>query len=720
MHGVPSASNAVKMIDEATGQTEVVELGPAQDATRRPLWRAFAVALRAHMKSLNLEDTLVWGQGLDDVPDKALIPVLAEAAPDVPWACAGHYRAPDATFRIAARAYGVDITPTSFQGWKCPYTHLLMPRTAGSVICVEGVSTPFTWRMMCDRAIYCGFNGIGRIGADYFNKTWFDGFKGGFWGMVGRPCVQTLWAGENGTETSVRLEAMLEGLQEAEARIYLEQALDRKVLPDDLAGEVQVALDDHFRSTLHISSGTIDPQTMDLTNNWQARSRRLYQTAAKVAGKIGLDVERTSFGESTLTYLAAGQTQALSGGKVTVPALGRTRLALKLRNWSDRHRAWKANASEPWIVPEKGEGDLVGQQELGIVLDGRTLKSGSTVTGTLHLTDVAAGTNYPVKIVASVGKTIELQMGQDIFFYTGGGSGTEQKRLIHCVVDPVLNVPVGGSDTKEYTLISYSSDKLSWKIETDRDWLSAEPATGELAPGESLRVKITARPPDKDGAFYEPLLTLTAAGGAVKEEHRLKVGIIPAYQRPAIPQGQTVYLNELDQGKFMVDHVDAGFSKRSNDTRPWSIAAVPMPYYSRHIRTAEPFPAGLKREEYATHPYQLGSKTFTRGLWVSPTHETRYAIDGAGFNAFAAEVGFYDKLAKEPLANLGSVVNFEIYVDGKLRAQSGLMKLGDEPRLLVVDNLLNAKEVKLVTRRDDCVNDTYTVVTWGDPRFIKK
>jgi hypothetical protein len=37
----------------------------------------------------------------------------------------------------------------------------------------------------------------------------------------------------------------------------------------------------------------------------------------------------------------------------------------------------------------------------------------------------------------------------------------------------------------------------------------------------------------------------------------------------------------------------------------------------------------------------------------------------------------------------------------------------------VVAGLGDAKEVKLVTRRDDHSSDETCLATWGDPRFIK-
>ena len=36
-----------------------------------------------------------------------------------------------------------------------------------------------------------------------------------------------------------------------------------------------------------------------------------------------------------------------------------------------------------------------------------------------------------------------------------------------------------------------------------------------------------------------------------------------------------------------------------------------------------------------------------------------------------------------------------------------------------MDHLKNAKELRLVTRRDDLMSDMYSCRTWADPRFIK-
>ena len=49
----------------------------------------------------------------------------------------------------------------------------------------------------------------------------------------------------------------------------------------------------------------------------------------------------------------------------------------------------------------------------------------------------------------------------------------------------------------------------------------------------------------------------------------------------------------------------------------------------------------------------------SRGCWVVPHHETVFNVEGAGFAAFAAEVGFYDKCGESRMANLGARVAFE-------------------------------------------------------------
>ncbi len=682
MHGCPSESNAVKILDEASGKEEVVDVGPGAEATRRPLWRAFATSARDHMRQRGLEDAMYWGHAFDMVVDPGLVRLMAEFTPGIYWAAGAHARRPDATFRAVARAYGSDITDRSLKGWKNPFIHLVMPRTNGSVICVEGTSTPYTYRVLCDRAIYCGFNGVGRMGADYFEKAWFDGFRGGQYLLVGRSCVQTLWPGANGAETSTRNETMLEGLQEAEARIFLEQALDRNLLPGELAAEVQKVLDGHFRATLHIPGGTAAITMMDVAGDWQARSRTLFATAAKAAEAVGIDVDKTEIGAEKVQLVFDGREQLLPTREgIPLPALGNVRVSVRLRNWTSKPRTWKATAGEPWIRPAKADGTLAGQEELAVTLDGAKLEPGKVVKGTLTITDAAAGRSQAVEITAKVEKPFDFQ-----------------------VQKPVFNVTVGEAESRDLLLANRTASEQPWKLESSAPWLRVQPASGQLKPGASLFVTVTATPTDKGGATHDTVLRLEAAGGAVREEIAFKTFVIPPYQAPArLPEGEPVLLETVSKDLLVRHRSISWFNEKETHKAPTFGPTLNVWH-------------GLK-------PLIIGEKKYEHGLWIKPLHETVYNIEGKGFTAFSAEVG-WNRMVTRSEAGLGHTtvkMNFEVHVDGKVVAQSGLMAATDPARLLVVEGLAGAKELKLVSRThynaDEPLGLAYC--NWANPTLYK-
>lgn len=714
MQAARTKSNAVRILDEATGKIEAMEVGPAQAATRTPFWHAFGAAVYAHMKKLGLEDSLYFGQPFDDVPDKPLIGILSQVVPNAAWSCGTHMRAPDETFRCSGRMYGVDVTDKSKLSWKNPYIHLLITRTGGSVLCVEGITPPFAWRVWPDRALYAGFNGIGRAGADYFAGAWFDGVKERHYCMAGRASVMTLWPGSDIVESSARHEALLEGIQESDARIYMEQAIDRCVLPKALAEEAQAVLDDHFRATLHLPVGIVDAQTMDIAQSTQKRTQRLFKTAARVAAASGVDVDKTEFGGGKLSFTRGGRKSgAIIGSKVEVPFLGQTRLELKLRNWGSLPRDWKASADKPWIIPEKTSGKLVGHQVLGITLDGSTLKVGEEVSGTLTVTDTALGTTYPVTIAAVVTKALEYQTRQDVKFISGGGAGARSPHTVHIIKEPVFNVTIGSQESQTYYLRNHAKDALDWKIDTNKNWIKTVPSSGKIPVGASIPVSIEAAPTDKQAAAHEVTLTLTAADGKIEETYPIKVNVIQPYQKPQLPEGESVFLNEVDI-KRCDKLIWAGYYKGRKGKRPYRYKYKdPTPDFNTPTRDHK-----VNRSEHYKYPYKMGEKTFTRGLWCCPNYEAVYNIEGLGFKAFSAEVGCNNPSRMVTIKNTDSVVIFEIHVDGKVMIQSGLMGPGAPPKLMVVTGLEKAKTIAFVVRRDDMTNSG-PVATWGDPKFYK-
>jgi hypothetical protein len=93
-----------------------------------------------------------------------------------------------------------------------------------------------------------------------------------------------------------------------------------------------------------------------------------------------------------------------------------------------------------------------------------------------------------------------------------------------------------------------------------------------------------------------------------------------------------------------------------------------------------------------------------------------YDIEGMKAVAFAVEVGARSFASSPSNIHWARPIrlHFEIEVDGALKAQSGLMAVFDAPRLLVVNELSNAKTLTLRVRR---ANDTRArrIAAWADP-----
>ena len=87
------------------------------------------------------------------------------------------------------------------------------------------------------------------------------------------------------------------------------------------------------------------------------------------------------------------------------------------------------------------------------------------------------------------------------------------------------------------------------------------------------------------------------------------------------------------------------------------------------------------------HPITLHGATFARGLGTHAESTLRIVLKQAAVK-FVSMVGVDDEVGKKGL------VAFEVWVDGKKKAESGLMRGGDQPKLLSVD-LTGAKELVL-------------------------
>ena len=664
-----SASPTVTIFDEASGKSETLGVGWKEDAFKRiPMWKAFAYSLYEHMRSKGLEKSLRWGHAGDVESDPSLIALLWDLFPECYWTGSPHSYAGGSgggghnrqIFRTISEIY-TEFRAESRKGWRKEDETYLNPFCIRNV--AGGASPPFSFRVLADWALHKGLTGVGHMGFDYYDFVWKEGYPPvGDWNPPGIPVFTLVYPGQEGAESSARWEAFLEGVQQAEARIFIEQTLERKVLPAPLAQEAQDVVYRNFLSTAACQDGS--------SNGWQERSTRLFQTACKVAQALGVDVEKMDY-------------------KVNVPVLGRTTIALRLRNWTGQPRSWKAASTAAWIVPEKTEGTLSGQEELKIVVDGSTLEIGKAVTGTLTVTDTALGVSFPVTIAATPGPPVEILFDH-----------------------PNFNVTLGETETREFRIVNRAAGEQSWKLSSSAPWLKVEPEAGKLAPGVTAFVRITAAPPDKEAAIHDNSFTLNAADGRVNKSIASKTFVIPPYSAPGeLPLGAVVQIEKLEK-QFLKSHAVLGHNSIS----------FCGPNYAGKWQSRETAPNFAASYGYGGGQMQLvfSKKRFDRGLWVTPHHETEYRLEGSGVSAFSAHVGVSSDVAKTVIRDFNLRVNFELWVDGKIKAQSGLMTALDEPRLLLVKDLEQGKELKLVTRLDSNGDNGTFICTWANASFFKK
>jgi hypothetical protein len=291
----PPVPGRIKFLDEATGKTAMLDMDCTANAPDSvAAWQAFARSLQAHMKQKGLDKALFWGHPLESEADPRLKEVLAEATPNVFWIAGPHEMMANGTYAKKEEFYKLIETIRyagnwpSFrkdQGWRSKTTHLLNPRVGGTIFALHTTSQPFAYRVMPDHAVAFGRNGFTRVGADEWAGVHYDGSEVVKW-ETGIPVLFLLWPGKDGAESSVRFEALLEGLQEAEARIVLEQAIECGGLDADLEAKVKKVLADNLQEAMFFQGNSMIRAFEGYYYGWQRRSARLYEAAADVARAV--------------------------------------------------------------------------------------------------------------------------------------------------------------------------------------------------------------------------------------------------------------------------------------------------------------------------------------------------------------------------------------------------------------------------------------------------
>ena len=306
----------VTLLDPASGKTEKLLLPQHSDPASKGLWLPLLRQLPAVLAKHGLEDALFFGVANDSAPHQSCLDLVNEAVPGARWVIHAHsfYGGKDkkANFQYAAFVWGVKGFCTGDRGWQSPFLLAQFLRNMDDHYPIT------TYRMAPEVNITGGQRGLGRVGLDYWPVL--RSVRGGRSGRVSARYPKASWrnlnisdsllapggapgepgAGDGSGErsgplTTARFEMLREGVQECEARTFLQEALDAGKVPAPLAEDCKrvLAERDAFLKKAAIVQGTgrlwfadANPKEdayLGYALGWQEQSEKLYRAAAAVA-----------------------------------------------------------------------------------------------------------------------------------------------------------------------------------------------------------------------------------------------------------------------------------------------------------------------------------------------------------------------------------------------------------------------------------------------------
>lgn len=309
---------AYTVLDPKTGTLEKAT-GPKWGEPASPkFWKPVLDGLRALLKKRGLEKSMMIGISGDRQPLKPAVADLKAAAPNAPWVSASHSTPSSVHGQPVGYMSGVwglisapDPTRMRCYGWRNPTKIVAFPRS-GSGVNGSGLRlslSPVQFRTALERCVTArgrgrkslGLRGIGRCGADFWpllkakrgkkpilgryeeNADWHGGW-------LHNSIPYCLWPGKDGPVATVQYENLREGIQENEARVFIERALldkaKREKLGAELARKCQAVLDERVRVNNRVGLGCYLTWAYYVGSGVTERAEKLFEAAAEVAAKL--------------------------------------------------------------------------------------------------------------------------------------------------------------------------------------------------------------------------------------------------------------------------------------------------------------------------------------------------------------------------------------------------------------------------------------------------
>jgi len=285
-------------------------------------WKPVLDALRERLKARGLGDeAFILGASPDLRPGKNTMVELKKIAPYARWSSQGH-GSPKSMHGMPVGYLTYvwngktppDPAAKRWYGWKNKHQCAIFPRYGGNPWVLyppmwSGAPLPI-FRNVGEACLLGNARGFGRVGADFWpvlegkrrKRCLIARFPKSSWAQVNMTNATTafLAPGPDGALPTVRFEMMLEGVQECEARIFIEKALldeaKKAQLGEELAKRAQEVLDERVRRLRDAyaveATKAKDAKRWDwwaAESGWPERSAKLFAAAAEVSKKLGAE-----------------------------------------------------------------------------------------------------------------------------------------------------------------------------------------------------------------------------------------------------------------------------------------------------------------------------------------------------------------------------------------------------------------------------------------------
>jgi hypothetical protein len=300
----------VTLLDPKTGKKTDMRLPDYTNPEAERLLKPLILAVKKKLKSTGIAGSMMIGTTSDGADKSNHFAVFKKILPDVSWFRFSHYdrktiiyntKDSSKTIPVGCNAnVWSDPIPDPAQqrlfGWRSSRSHLVLSfnRFGVQSLVMKPYSPPLSFHIWMEASLALGRQGFGRVGADFFpvidrgsrsaipieNRYPESSLLGSL--AFFRSVYHLLGPAKKGPVTTVRFENMLEGIQQTEARIFIEKAVLKKNIPEDLAAKCRALVDKRTNRIRFWPAGAAGIIAQD----WPELTKELFQAAAEVSEHI--------------------------------------------------------------------------------------------------------------------------------------------------------------------------------------------------------------------------------------------------------------------------------------------------------------------------------------------------------------------------------------------------------------------------------------------------